>query len=848
MPIKLICPVIVTTQEREAVLKSLRQLEASSRFEQVESAEKHTFEWLFEDSKLGFLEWLKTGHGLYWMRGKPASGKSTLMKMAYNDLRTKECLDVGDGKKTRAAFFFHDRGSEVQKSFQGLLQSIVYQVLYEVPELLPRILPIYQERLNGKQVHWDESGLQQALDQVLDQNDLQVDVCLFIDALDEYSGKHENIAKFLHRIVNMKQETLTKIKVFFSSRPLQVFLDRFDHVQGFSLHEWTAHDIDTVIHAKMKENVRMRRYLQSSVSEEAQAVQTLAKEISERAQGVFLWVRLVLDELLERVTAGDSLKELTELLSILPTELEQFYERLLERIPPAYHEETSIMFEVVQCVAEPLLLHDFVEVCRSARLTKLADFSSCTSIDVRQDSDAMARRVRSRSGGLVELVIITQEEREMRCLCPVEAQSDERTSVVQLLHQTAKSYLQRRDVRTDIQNAHEAPDNGYVYMLKYILVICSLYLTGRNENPEKKLNSTVLSQLEYYATHTELTTKKSHIELFQELGDAGVFWLTEEFAGMLHLRPHVESVASFAVALRLPRLVKDLLGQGCLQRQYQMPLLHLAMPQGNEILEIWSSIEIVKMLLEKGADIAALHDGRTAFQTLWSSPYFQEADHLQGLFAKLLYELLRGGQNPDQVVYHGEDRNWGDVSADGRYGSGLHRIVLLHDSDSARVLLQFGANVNALDSEGQTPLDYALSSIYGVLQWALSDSLGKPLELSEGLKKDSIGRLEIATVLLDNGGKISPSFDITGLTAYQVYSDFERKFTEARGPITKENIEALWSYGFKVDGRLLDPPRLPGDNTPDQPSDEPPEEPPDELASAGSRWTPWLRHLPIFSR
>ena len=184
----------MSAEEREIVLKSLCRSEASFRYEQIEPAENHTFEWLFEDSNMEFMQWLKSGRGLYWMRGKPASGKSTLMKMAYNDQRTKACLDMGHGKKARAAFFFHDRGSEVQKSFEGLLERILYQILQGIPELVSEVTPFYTERLRGDQAfQWGETRLQQALDRVLHQNKLDVDICLFIDALDEYSWKHESI-------------------------------------------------------------------------------------------------------------------------------------------------------------------------------------------------------------------------------------------------------------------------------------------------------------------------------------------------------------------------------------------------------------------------------------------------------------------------------------------------------------------------------------------------------------------------------------------------------------------------------------------------------------------------------
>ena len=59
-----------------------------ARLEGIEPAHQDTYGWIFANENLGFLKWLASKEPFYWIRGKPASGKSTLMKMVLNDKRT----------------------------------------------------------------------------------------------------------------------------------------------------------------------------------------------------------------------------------------------------------------------------------------------------------------------------------------------------------------------------------------------------------------------------------------------------------------------------------------------------------------------------------------------------------------------------------------------------------------------------------------------------------------------------------------------------------------------------------------------------------------------------------------
>jgi hypothetical protein len=82
----------------------------------IHAAHEKTFTWIFEssDSLLGtsrsasnFFEWMVSEDSLYWISGKPRSGKSTLMKYICNQDRTQLNLERwSDGSRLRIAKFF----------------------------------------------------------------------------------------------------------------------------------------------------------------------------------------------------------------------------------------------------------------------------------------------------------------------------------------------------------------------------------------------------------------------------------------------------------------------------------------------------------------------------------------------------------------------------------------------------------------------------------------------------------------------------------------------------------------------------------------------------------------------
>ncbi|KAE8448906.1 hypothetical protein EG329_008702 [Mollisiaceae sp. DMI_Dod_QoI] len=137
----------VSTEEktREGLLKSLRYKEMSEREAQIEfvNAKTTTLEWvwLLPAGPSSLSQWLSTGTGIFWIQGKPGSGKSTLMNYQKDHSQKgtqpglTQCPDF-----VIIRFFFDFRaGSGISNTFEGLLRAFLFQLTRDIPSLFPLI-------------------------------------------------------------------------------------------------------------------------------------------------------------------------------------------------------------------------------------------------------------------------------------------------------------------------------------------------------------------------------------------------------------------------------------------------------------------------------------------------------------------------------------------------------------------------------------------------------------------------------------------------------------------------------------------------------------------------------------
>ena len=139
---------------------------------QAHIAEAHprTYEWLFDitikttrrskfdgaQPQICVLDWLRKHHGIYWISGKAGSGKSTLVKFLFYHEKTLAALKEWAGEKQilTAHFFFWNAGTKMQRSQQGLLQTLLYHVLRQCPSLIREICPMWPHNSDLQKIVW----------------------------------------------------------------------------------------------------------------------------------------------------------------------------------------------------------------------------------------------------------------------------------------------------------------------------------------------------------------------------------------------------------------------------------------------------------------------------------------------------------------------------------------------------------------------------------------------------------------------------------------------------------------------------------------------------------------------
>ncbi|KAL7770063.1 hypothetical protein ACKLNR_001447 [Fusarium oxysporum f. sp. zingiberi] len=107
------------SETTQACLRSLAFEDMDGRPNEIGEAADGTCKWLLKHNTL--IQWTRQHRGLLWIKGKPGSGKSTIMKYALGELPALCRAD------TQAfAFFFHGRGHELQRTPLGLFRSLLY--------------------------------------------------------------------------------------------------------------------------------------------------------------------------------------------------------------------------------------------------------------------------------------------------------------------------------------------------------------------------------------------------------------------------------------------------------------------------------------------------------------------------------------------------------------------------------------------------------------------------------------------------------------------------------------------------------------------------------------------------
>jgi hypothetical protein len=673
------------------MLESLRSDDMDSRLSNIAPPYENTFEWIWTATDLHFVPWLRTGTGTYWISGKPGSGKSTLMKYIYRNEQTEQYLNSSVSGKTviRPSFFFHNRGSNYQKSLEGLLRSLLYQTLSAEKTIVDAAVYKYSQRSPERRVQWSRQDLEEIWTLIRDQTNVDLSICLFLDALDEYDGDPESVVYFLRFLVEVAQGSATKIKICFSSRLYNVFIDEFRECPGFKIHERTQKDVEQVIAERILKSPSIAEILESGDAQTEFLFQQIKYELASRAEGVFLWLKLALDNLLRSHREGESMSHILDRLRSLPDELGQFYQRIIENLQPEHRWETYVMLEAVLRFDGELTAEELCGILACSSVKSLKDTPWELPHPRSEDfaESQLSRRLRSRCGGLLELVPnLVVESRQF---------------TVRLMHQTVKEFISQPGFQQLVLlNMRDRPmENGHTFLSKYGL--CHLY---HALNADVRGSAHVSQHFLGHTTFVEMTTGRSQKQLLDEMPSTGFPEL--DTSSRYFKSAGTMSVMAFAIMRNLRLYVSETLetsGNHIVNMNPMCSLLHYAVASNNHLPPSrngsGSRLDMLAILLKAGADTKAVHDDLTPWGLMFCN--YSRSSH-DIIFQRTQYFLELGGQNPNETTAI-HRRSSSRCNA-------IHITSRRFDVDLTQLLVESGAAVNPLGQMMESPLDGLVDS------------------------------------------------------------------------------------------------------------------------------------------
>ncbi|KAI1084093.1 hypothetical protein F5B20DRAFT_365513 [Whalleya microplaca] len=508
--------------QEETILTSLNFDQRPVRHEAIPEAHTRTFRWILGQGTLassspahGFTKWLQDGDGVYWISGKPGSGKSTLMKFIAQHIQTMSHLSSwsGSGRLVVASHFFWSAGFPVQRSREGLLRSLLYDILSRVPELIPNCCEQRWRQSKQKvfmEKQWSLFELQDVLRSIVTQEEFPMKFCFFIDGLDEFEGDSFDIC---HTLLDLCASP--HVKMCISSRPWNVFETYLGQSKENKLYvqDLTGDDIRNYVESELRYHPKWNVSSASGVE-----VAELVNEVTNRAEGVFLWVFLVTRMLREGLMNDDSLSDLRARLDRIPNDLEKFFKHILESVDPFYHEKQSGTLQIALAANGPLSLHIY----------------SFHDLEYTNEDYALGRAGHAISQQeLYKFHGPTSRRLNARCQGLLETRRQE----VEFLHRTVRDFLRTREMSDYLKGRTKETFNPSLSLLRAHIAIMKSRLL--NPNYWKAVSEpgtsyyTMLMHILECAQSVEEQGKRYQRACFELLDDLDLFMQTMALTGQL---------------------------------------------------------------------------------------------------------------------------------------------------------------------------------------------------------------------------------------------------------------------------------------------------------------------------
>jgi ankyrin repeat protein/nucleoside phosphorylase len=380
------CSLISARDHRQQCLKALDFVRREKRQSTIGDAMSETCTWLL--ARPEYQKWLDSRllhehNGFLWIKGKAGTGKSTLMKFAFDNAKQ----ETSNSGAIVISFFFNARGSELEKSATGMYRSLLFQLFTG----LPRLQDILDSEVSSSMLEsgsWSLEHLKHLLRRVIRTLKGQLLIC-FIDALDECcESEVRDMVDYFGDIGELAASRQIPLHVCLSSRHyphvtfkkgLEMILEGQDG-HGKDISRYLDHQLASIKHKEIPE---------------------VKAEIIEKASGIFSWVDLVV-KILKKTYDHGQMRALRKRLREIPPELKELFKDILTR-DNENMEDLLLCLQWTLYAKRPLSPHELFYAVQSHNKDEL------DLMERLADDDSVSRFILSCSKGLIE---VTEESQK----------------------------------------------------------------------------------------------------------------------------------------------------------------------------------------------------------------------------------------------------------------------------------------------------------------------------------------------------------------------------------------------------------------------------------------------------
>ncbi|CVL06861.1 related to vegetatible incompatibility protein HET-E-1 [Fusarium mangiferae] len=275
---------------------------------------KDSYIWILESPE--FITWRDESEAgrLLWIRGDPGKGKTMLLSGLINELQPSTRLENPRNRNT-ISYFFCQATNPGLNNYTAILKGLIYLLVIQHPPLVAHL----EDEYGYNKDHWNlKVSLEGIFRRMLDDPSLG-EIYLLVDALNECVGDLPLLLTLITSTSSCVKWIVTsrnrcEIDEIFRQTPAKVALSLESHEASVSKA------VNSYISYKIGQLTERKKLKQK-------ALQELHDYLSQNAQGTFLWVASMCQQL-ERCRAWEIPSQLYQ----LPRDLCKLYAQMMDQI------------------------------------------------------------------------------------------------------------------------------------------------------------------------------------------------------------------------------------------------------------------------------------------------------------------------------------------------------------------------------------------------------------------------------------------------------------------------------------------------------------------------------------